>query len=105
MSRLPTVIGTSAFLAIAVFCLRFVVDSGSIAQSSATMIVLGLIELALAGLAGLMLVRAPWARWLLSATLVVSAVLASSSPSALLWPALVLGASAIVGLIGPWLKW
>lgn len=103
MSRLPTAIGTSAFLAIAVFCLLFVVDSGSIAQSSATMIVLGLIELALAGLAGLVLVRAPWARWLLSVTLVVSAVLASSSPSAFLWPALVLGASAIVGLIGPWL--
>lgn len=103
MSRLPLAIGTSAFIAITMCCVLFAVDSGSIARSSAAMIVLGLMELALAGLAGLMLARAPWARWLLSATVVGSAVLASSSPSVLFWPAVTLGAFAIIGLTGPWL--
>ncbi|MCL1601809.1 MAG: hypothetical protein M3112_09800, partial [Actinomycetia bacterium] len=103
MSRLPIAIGTSAFIAITMCCLLFIVDSGSIARSSAAMIVLGLMGLALAGLSGLILVRAPWARWLLSATVAVSAVLASSNPSVLLWPAVALGALAIIGLNGPWL--
>jgi hypothetical protein len=84
-------------------CLLFVVDSGSIARSSAAMIVLGLMELALAGLAGLILARAPWSRWLLSATVIVSAVLASSNSSVFFWPAVALGALAIIGLSGPWL--
>lgn len=103
MNRFPIAIGTSAFIAVTMCCLLFVVDSGSIARSSAAMIVLGLMELALAGLAGLILARAPWARWLLSATVIVSAVLASSSPSAFFWPAVALGALAIIGLSGPWL--
>ena len=103
MSRLPIAIGTSAFVAITMCCLLFMVDSGSIARSSAAMIVLGLMGLALAGLAGLILVRAPWARWLLSATVAVSAVLASSNPSMFFWPAVALGALAIIGLSGPWL--
>jgi hypothetical protein len=103
MSRLPIAIGTSAFIAITMCCLLFVVDSGLIARSSAAMIVLGLMELALAGLAGLILARAPWARWLLGATVIVSAVLATSSSSAFFWPAVAMGALAIIGLSGPWL--
>lgn len=103
MSRLPIAIGTSAFVAVTMCCLLFVADSGSIAQSSAAMIVLGLMELALAGLAGLVLARAPWARWLLSATVIVSAVLASSNSSVFFWPVVAVGALAIIGLSGPWL--
>jgi len=103
MNRLPIAIGTSAFIAITMCSLLFVVDSGSIARSSAAMIVLGLMALALAGLAGLILARAPWARWLLSATVIVSVVLASSSPSMFFWAAVALGALAIIGLSGPWL--
>jgi hypothetical protein len=103
MNRLPIAIGMSAFIAITTCCLLFVVDSGSIARSSAAMIVLGLMELALAGLAGLVLARAPWARWLLSMTVIVSAMLASSSPSVFFWLAVALGALAIIALSGPWL--
>ena len=103
MSRLPIAIGTSAFLGITLSCLAFVSDSAPISRSSAAMIVLGLMIMALGGLAGLVLARAPWARWLLSVTVVASIFLASSSTSALFWAALVIGAVAIIGLTGPWL--
>jgi len=63
----------------------------------------GVIIVGLTGLVGLVLTRAPWGRWTLQATLVLSLVLASVPGSVAFWIALVVGAFATVGLLGPWL--
>lgn len=103
MSRLPIAIGATAFASVTVGCLAFALDSGPIARSSALMIVTGMLGIALAGLAGLILARAPWARWILTASVIATTVLASIGGSALFWVALGVGALAVIGLIGPWL--
>jgi hypothetical protein len=67
------------------------------------MILLGLLEGALWGLAGLLLVRAPWGRWLLGVSVIAAIAGASIGGSALFWISLLVGAFSIVGLSGPWL--
>jgi hypothetical protein len=103
MSRLPIAIGASAFTAVVLGAGAFVIDSGPVAWSSAVMILIGLLASALAGLAGLLLVRAPWGRWVLGVAVVSAVVGASVGESALFWVALAIGSVAIVGLSGPWL--
>jgi hypothetical protein len=103
MSRLPIVIGATAFASVIISSLAFALDSGPVAASAALMIIIGVLGLALGGLSGLILVRAPWARWLLAVTVVLALLLASTSGSTLFWVALVLGLLAVIGLSGPWL--
>lgn len=103
MNRLPIAIGSSAFLAVTLGAAAFLVDSGPIAQSSAAMILFGLLGVALGGLSGLLLVRAPWARWLLGVAVLFAMLLASIGGSGLLWIVVGVGATAIIGLGGPWL--
>ena len=103
MSRIPTAIGIAALVAVAMNAAAFISDSGLVAQSSAVMILVGLMEVLLGGLAGLLLVRAPWSRWLLGTAVVASAFLASFGDSALFWFGIVVAAIAIIGLSGPWL--
>lgn len=103
MSRLSTAVGISAFLAVVFGSIAFVVDSGPFFPSASLMIFVGMTEVALAGLAGLLLVRARWARWLLGSAVVASVLLASIGGNTLFWISLALGAVAIVGLAGPWL--
>jgi hypothetical protein len=67
------------------------------------MIIVGVIGVGLGALSGLLLVRAPWARWLLAATVVATTLLAAIGESALFWLALGVGAIAVLGLSGPWL--
>jgi hypothetical protein len=103
MSRIPTAIGVAALVAVAINATAFISNSGQIAQSSAVMILVGLMEILLAGLAGLLLVRAPWSRWLLGTAVVASALLASIGESALFWFGIVVTGIAMVGISGPWL--
>jgi len=103
MSRLPTAVGTSAFLAIVFGSVAFVIDSGPIVHSASFMIFVGVTGFALGGLAGLLLVRARWARWVLGTVVVGSVLLASIGGTALFWISLIVGAIAIIGLAGPWL--
>jgi hypothetical protein len=103
MSRLPIAIGASAFTAVVLGASAFVIDSGPVARSSAVMILLGILGSTLAGFAGLLLVRAPWGRWLLGVAVVAAVIGASIGGSVLFWLALVIGFGAIVGLSGPWL--
>lgn len=104
MSRLPIAIGATAFASVVISSLAFALESGPVAGSAALMILIGVLGLALGGLSGLILVRAPWARWLLAATVIFAILLASTSDSLLFWVALVLGTLAVVGLSGPWLN-
>lgn len=103
MSRTPVAIGVTAFISIVFGSVAFILDSTILSPGSATMVLIGFIGLGLGGLAGLLLVRAPWSRWLLGSTVGVVLLLASSGNATLFWLSLGLGAVAIVGLAGPWL--
>lgn len=103
MNRVPVAIGGSAFLATAMGSLTLASSGGNLAPSSVAMVVLGVTLVSLGGLAGLLLVRAPWSRWVLGAAVVMSALLASATSSPMFWITLLLGAVAIIGLTGPWL--
>jgi hypothetical protein len=103
MSRLPTAIGTSAFVTTVFGSIAFMINSGPITSSASFMIFVGLTGIALGGLAGLLLVRARWAKWVLGTVVVAGVLLASIGGTTLFWISLVLGAATIVGLGGPWL--
>jgi len=103
MSRLPIGIGTVAFLGVVIGSVALVNDSGPIARSSVVMILIGVNGVALSGLAGLILVRAPWSRWVLAGAVITATALASIGGGPWFWIALVVGAVAIVGVSGPWL--
>ena len=64
---------------------------------------MGIIVVGVTALVGMVLARAPWGRWTLLASVIVSLALASVPGSVAFWVALVLGALATVGLLGPWL--
>jgi len=103
MSRLAIGIGAAAFLAVVLGSVALVNDSGPIARSSVAMILIGLNAIALSGLAGLVLVRAPWGRWVLVGSVVAAAVFASIGGGPWFWGTLAAGTVAIVGIVGPWL--
>lgn len=103
MSRVPLAIGATAFGATGLASVAFVSDSIPIDQSAAVMILVGIMGSSLAALAGLLLVRAPWGRWLLALGLAASILLASVGGTALFWVSLTVGSAAVVGLVGPWL--
>lgn len=67
------------------------------------MILVGILGIALAGLAGLILVRAPWSRWVLGGSVAVAIALASIDGGFWFWAALAIGSVAIAALAGPWL--
>lgn len=97
-------IGTVSVLAIAMGAAALVVDPSPVVPSSAALIAVGLVVCATTCLAGLLLARAPWGRWGLGIGVVLAMGLASIGSSLLTWMTYVLGAAAIVGLAGPWLR-
>jgi hypothetical protein len=103
MSRLPIGIGAVAFLAVVIGSIALANESGPIAQSSVAMILIGVNGVTLSGLAGLILVRAPWSRWVLAASVAAATTLASIGGGPWFWTTLAVGTVAIVGISGPWL--
>lgn len=79
------------------------VDPADVSAGSAGLIAFGLVVAGVTGLAGLLLARGPWARWLLVGVVVASMVAASVGSTALTWITFLLGGLALVGLLGPWL--
>ena len=104
MGRQDIVIGSIAVGASAIGTVAFLTDPGDVPTASALLIASGLLILTLAGLAGLLLARAPWGRWVLLGTTVVSMVLGSMGTTPLTWATLTVGGAAVVGLLGPWLR-
>ncbi len=84
--------------------LSLVADPEPIDPGAAAMIAFGLMVAAVTCLSGLLLARAPWGRWGLAAVVVLAMGLASVSNSWLVWLAYAVGAGALVGLLGPWLR-
>lgn len=103
MSRLAIAIGAAAFASVAFGSAAFALQSGPFSETSVAMIVFGLIAIALVGLAGLILVRAPWSRWILGGAVTTATLLASIGGGARLWILLLVSSVAIIGIAGPWL--
>ncbi len=102
--RIHLLIASAAFGATALGALAILTVEGSVPSSSAALISFGLMVAGLTGLAGLVLARAPWARWTLVGTVILAMGLASIEVSTLTWATDALGAVALVGLFGPWLR-
>lgn len=103
MRRLPIGIGAIAFLSVVLGSIAFAIESEPISRSSVAMILIGLNGIALSGLAGLMLVRAPWSRWVLAGSVVAAGALASIGGGIWFWVVLGMGTVATIGIAGPWL--
>jgi hypothetical protein len=97
-------IGMTSVAAIAASSIALVVDPDPIDSTAATLIAVGLMIAGTAALAGLALARAPWGRWGLAGTVVLALLVGSVSSHVLMWLAYGLGAIALVGLFGPWLR-
>jgi len=79
-------------------------SSGPIAQSAALAIALGFVFFTLLAVTGILLVRAPWARWLAAATLAAGAVTgAAIGLGPLGWIAVAVSLGGVTALVGPWL--
>lgn len=102
--RVHLLIGSAALCAVVLGALAVLTFDGSLSSSSAALIAVGLVVAGLTGLAGLLLARAPWARWTLVATVILAMGLASFDTSTLTWVTDAVGALALVGLFGPWLR-
>jgi hypothetical protein len=99
----PLTIGIIAFVGAVIGAGTFAADPHPFDQGAAIVVFAGVIVLGLTGLVGMVLARAPWGRWTLLGSVVISLVLASVPGSFGFWVALVTGAVATVGLLGPWL--
>ncbi len=104
----PIVIAGLLALSMLSFSLVLIVDPGPFAPGSALLIAVGSWLYALIAIAGMLLVRAPWARWLglgtATGTLVVVAIIGFDSGWVV--PAIGTALIAILGLAGPWLtRW
>ncbi len=103
MSRTAVAIGSGALLSVLTSAIAFLIDPSPISESSAFMIVFGMASIALGGMAALVLVRAPWSRWLLGVTVVSMLFLGSLGGGPWFWVSLAIGAGVTIGLAGPWL--
>ncbi|MGI9529975.1 MAG: hypothetical protein ACR2NG_09695 [Acidimicrobiia bacterium] len=104
MRTVHIAIGMTSVAAIAASSIALVIDPDPIDDVAAALIAVGLMIAGTAALAGLALARAPWGRWGLAATVVLALLIGSVSSNALMWVAYGLGALALLGLFGPWLR-
>ena len=82
-----------------------VIDPEPFSPGSAVLIALGLVAYTVIALVGILLVRAPWARWLALATTIGALVIAAvvGFDSALAVASAVVSLTAVAGISGPWL--
>jgi hypothetical protein len=106
MSRAPYFVAATLAGAGIAWAIHLGVAPEPFAASSAIAIAAGIVIFTVISVVGLLLVRAPWARWLAFATmalgLVVAAITGLDEVTAVV--ALVLSLAAIGGLSGPWLR-
>jgi hypothetical protein len=99
----PLRIGVLAFAAAVVGAGTFAVDPQPFDQPAAVVVFAGVVVVGLTGLVGLVLARAPWGRWTLLASVIISLVLAAIPGATGFWITLALGTATVVALLGPWL--
>jgi hypothetical protein len=81
------------------------IDPEPFSPGSAVLIALGLLAYTVIALVGILLVRAPWARWVALATTIAALVIAAvvGFDSALAVASAVVSLTAVAGISGPWL--
>jgi hypothetical protein len=79
-------------------------DPGTLDPAATVIVLAGMVVAALTAYVGLVLVRAPWGRWSLLASVVAGLMLASVAGGWMFWLDLALAGVAVVGLAGPWLR-
>jgi hypothetical protein len=101
----PHVISTTLAVAAIVSAASLLFDPEPFAWGAALLIAIGLLAYGLISIAGILLVRAPWARWLGLGTVVggIVVITITGFESVLAVAALVLSLIAVAGLAGSWL--
>lgn len=104
MRRNHIVIGAVALVATALGSITLLIDPGFFDAASAPLIAFGLVAVAVSGLGGLLLARAPWGRWTLVGTVTAGMLFVSGSGTWLVWVTYLVGGTALLLLLGPWIR-
>jgi hypothetical protein len=104
VARFPISTGAVAVAAAVIGAATLAIDPGDLDPQATVVVLAGMVVAALTAYVGLVLVRAPWGRWSLLGSVVVGLILASLAGGWMFWLDLALGAVAIVGITGPWLR-
>lgn len=105
MTRGPYLIAAATVLTPAAWAIHLAIDPDPFAADSAAVIAAGLAVFGLIAAAGLLLARGQWTRRLAFGVVIASLLLAVvTGPGAWYYIGLALGAAALAGLSGPWLK-
>jgi hypothetical protein len=102
----PLIISGLFAVAELLWSIRLTVSPEPFSPGSSALVVAGIVLYTVIAIVGMLLVRAPWARWLALTTAVCTVVVGAlgSELDALSIAAAVLSLVAIGGLAGPWLK-
>ena len=102
--RAPFVVASLVAVAGLGWATLLLVDPEPFAPSSAVAIAAGLVIYTVVAVTGILLVHAPWARWLAMGVVVAGSVLGAAVGFRLAsWVVLLISAAAAMGLAGPWL--
>ncbi|MCZ7532930.1 MAG: hypothetical protein M5U23_05935 [Acidimicrobiia bacterium] len=104
MRRLSLIFASLAAATIVVGLTAFAFEPAGFSGSSVALISLGLLLCTMTAVTGFLLVRAPWGRWGLCGVTGAAMVLATTNQTAMVFGVMALGAVAIVGLAGPWVR-
>ncbi len=102
--RLSLVFASLAAATVVTGLTAFAVEPAQFSASSSALISLGLLLCTVTAVTGFLLVRAPWGRWGLCGVTATAMVLATTNQTIVVFGIMALGAVAIVGLAGPWVR-
>lgn len=104
MRRLSLVFASLAATTVVAGLTAFAVEPAGFSLSSVALVSLGLLLCTVTAVTGFLLVRAPWGRWGLCGVTGTAMVLATTNQAIVVYGIMALGAGAIVGLAGPWVR-
>ena len=104
MRRLSIVSAIVASATVVTGLIAFALEPAAFSPSSITLIAVGFLMSTIVLVAGFLLVRAPWGRWELAGIAAGAMLLASTNSSWFVYVVYGLGASSIIGLGGPWVR-
>jgi len=102
--RLSLVFASLSAVTVVAGLTAFAIDPAKFSASSAALVSLGLLLCTVTAVTGFLLVRAPWGRWGLCGVTGIAMVLSTTNQTNVVIGVMALGAIAIVGLAGPWVR-